>query len=186
MCRSVDDHDEQKEHDACGKERIFLQAGGAQVPESMTGKSFLDLLLGRPFTGRTHLFSERGAHGSGLPGSSAAFDLGRCVRTRTHKLIYNALWQLPYAPVDFGGDAFWKELQAMNAAGQLTPEMSRIYFSPTRPMFELYDLQADPWEFNNLAGTKDNAALERELKGMLQEWMILERDYLPLPIPPGR
>lgn len=164
----------------------FLQAGGAQVPESMTGKSFLDLLLGRPFTGRTHLFSERGAHGSGLPGSSAAFDLGRCVRTRTHKLIYNALWQLPYAPVDFGGDAFWKELQAMNAAGQLTPEMSRIYFSPTRPMFELYDLQADPWEFKNLAGTKDNAALERELKGILQEWMILERDYLPLPIPPGR
>ena len=71
----------------------------------------------------------------------------------------------------------------MNAEGKLAPELSRVYFSPTRRMFELFDLESDPREFNNLIGTADAAQIERELKGVLQEWMILERDYLPLPIP---
>jgi hypothetical protein len=72
----------------------------------------------------------------------------------------------------------------MNKDGALSSEMSRIYFSPTRPMFELYDLEADPNEFNNLAGKKQAAEIEQELKTVLQEWMILQRDFLPLPLPP--
>ena len=32
----------------------------------------------------------------------------------------------------------------MNKDGKLSPELSQLYFSPTRPMFELYDLEADP------------------------------------------
>jgi hypothetical protein len=52
-------------------------------------------------------------------------------------------------------------------------------------MFELYDLEADPAEMKNLAGARENAAVEKELKGVLQEWMILQRDFLPLPVPPG-
>ena len=162
----------------------FLAAAGVRAAPEMTGRSFIPALQGRPCEGRKYVFSERGAHGSGLPNNSAAFDLGRCVVTQRHKLIYNALWQLPYTPVDLGGDPFWKELQQMQREGKLTPEMSRVYFSPTRQMFELFDLQEDPREFNNLAGKPEVAALERELKAALQEWMILERDYLPLPIPP--
>jgi arylsulfatase A-like enzyme len=87
----------------------FLEAAGVPVPKSITGRSFLGLLRGESFAGRDYLFSERGAHGSGLPNNSANFDLGRTVVTRTHKLIYNALWQIPYTPVDFSNDAFWKE-----------------------------------------------------------------------------
>jgi hypothetical protein len=106
-----------------------------------------------------------------------------------YKFIYTATWQIPYTPVDFAGDDFWKELKEMNAAGKLAPEMSRIYFSPARPMFELYDLENDPREFHNLSGSKEKAEVEHELKAVLQEWMILQRDFLPLPIPgpaPGK
>jgi arylsulfatase A-like enzyme len=163
----------------------FLEAAGVPVLKEMTGKSFLRLLRGEPFEGRKTVFSERGAHGQGLPTQTAAFDLGRCVITRKHKLIYNALWQLPYTPVDFANDAFWKELQEMNKAGKLTPEMSRLYFSPSRTMFELFDLEADPAEMKDLAGTKEAEAIEMELKTALQEWMILQRDFLPLPLPRG-
>ncbi len=164
----------------------FLEAGGAGVPKEMTGRSFLGLLRGEAFEGREHVFAERGAHGSGLPRNSAAFDLGRCVVSATHKLIYNALWQIPHTPVDFGNDEFWREVRTMSEAGRLAPELSRLYFAPTRPMFELYDLQADPAELNNLAGKAEAAAIEGELKAALQEWMILERDFLPLPVPPTR
>ncbi|MBX6313141.1 MAG: sulfatase-like hydrolase/transferase, partial [Isosphaeraceae bacterium] len=162
----------------------LLEAAGVPIPEEISGRSFLKLLLGEPFAGRTYVFSERGAHGQGLPTNSAAFDLGRCVISKKYKFIYNALWQLPYTPVDFASAPFWKDLQRRNREGQLTPELSRIYFAPTRPMFELYDLEADPREFQNLAGKPEVATIEHELKAALQEWMILQRDFLPLPIPP--
>ena len=159
----------------------LLEAAEVEAPKSMTGRSFLKLLRGEPFEPRKYVFSERGAHSSALPNNSAAFDLGRCVVGTRYKLIYNALWQLPYAPVDFSKTAFWQELGELNASGKLPPELSRIYFSPTRPMFELYDLQNDPADMSNLADKPELAAIEGELKDVLQEWMILERDYVPLP-----
>jgi arylsulfatase A-like enzyme len=162
----------------------FLEAAGVAPAKGMTGRSFANLLQGKPFDGRKYVFSERGAHGSSLPNGSSGFDLGRCVVGRRHKLVYNALWQLPYQPVDFNSEPFWKELQALNAAGKLTADQSRVYFSPTRPMFELFDLDSDPWEFHNLSGKPETAAVELELKEAMNEWMILERDYLPLPITP--
>ena len=64
------------------------------------------------------------------------------------------------------------------------PNWNGFIFPPTRPMFELFDLQADPAEFNNLAGTPDATAVEKELKAALQEWMILQRDFIPLPVAP--
>jgi N-sulfoglucosamine sulfohydrolase len=165
---------------------MLLEACGLKPLKEMTGRSALKLLRGESYTGRRYVFAERGAHGSGLPDGTAAFDLGRVVIGKRYKLIYNALWQLPYQPVDFAGDAFWKELQQMSKDGKLSPLTQRLYFSPTRPMFELFDLESDPSEFNNLIGSEEHAAVERELKAALQEWMILERDYLPLPVPPAQ
>ncbi len=163
----------------------LLEAAGLPVPREMTGRSFLKLLLGDPtYEPRRYVFAERGAHGSSLPRNTAAFDLGRVIVGRSHKLIYNALWQLPYHPVDFANDPFWKEIQELNREGKLAPELARIYFPPERPMFELYDLDSDPYEMVNLAEKSEYAAIERELKAALQEWMILERDHLPLPVPP--
>ena len=49
---------------------------------------------------------------------------------------------------------------------------------------ELYDLENDPHELENLAGKPVVARIERELKEQLAEWMILERDFLPLPTEP--
>lgn len=163
----------------------FLEAAGEKPLPSMTGKSFLGALLGQPYEARQYIFAERGAHGGGLPNGSAAFDLSRCIRSKKYKLIYNALWQLPYQPVDCGGDPFWKELTQMNADGKLSPDLSRTLFQPTRPMFELFDMENDTVEFKNLYGSPDLAAVQHDMMAALQEWMILERDYLPLPIPSG-
>jgi hypothetical protein len=84
--------------------------------------------------------------------------------------------------VDFAKDAFWQELVQRHNAGTLDATINQRYFAATRPIFELYDLAKDPNEFNNLAGAKEAANLERELKAALQEWMILQRDFVPLPV----
>ena len=162
----------------------FLAAAGVSIPKGISGRSFLPLLTAGKYESREYVFSQRGAHGSGLPNNSAAFDLGRCVVSKRYKLIYNALWQIPYHPVDFAGGAMWREFVQMNADGKLSPELSKMYFAPTRPMFELYDLQDDPNELRNLAGTKALRETEQSLKAALQEWMILQRDFVPLPVPP--
>jgi len=164
----------------------LLDAVGLPVPSEMTGRSFAQLLRGEPFASRQFVFAERGAHGTNLPGNSADFDLGRVVVSKTHKLIYNALGELPYWPVDFAKDAFWLELAQKHEAGQLEAKFERLYFAAPRPMFELYDLEKDPGEFNNLAGSKEAASSERELKAALQEWMIVQRDFMPLPVPPRK
>jgi arylsulfatase A-like enzyme len=162
----------------------LLDAAGVAVPRKMSGRSFVRLLRGEAFTARSYVFAARGAHGLELPGSTDAFDLSRSVVSRTHKLIYNALWQLPYTPVGFAREAFWREIQARHQAGTLAPALSQLYFPPTRPLFELYDLRTDPYEMHNLAGTPEAAAKERTLKAALQQWMILNWDHLPLPVPP--
>ena len=162
----------------------LLEAVGLPVPPEMTGKSFAGLFQGDTHTSREYIFAERGAHGSALPNGSASFDLGRVVVSPTHKLIYNVTWQLPYQPVDCTQEPFWTELQQLNRDKKLEHRWAQLYFSPTRAMFELYDLQADPAELNNLAGNSAAAVVESELKAALQEWMILERDFVPLPVAP--
>ncbi len=165
----------------------LLAAAGVKPPAEMTGVSFQPQLRGELTPGRQYVFAQRGAHGTGLPTNTAAFDLSRCVVGKTHQFIYNALPTLPYTPVDFAGDAYWKDLQGRHRDGQLDPLFARLYFAQPRPMFELYDLRNDPSEFKNLAGTTEGAAAERELRAALQEWMILQRDFLPLPVlPPAK
>jgi len=62
--------------------------------------------------------------------------------------------------------------------------MARIYLQPTRPIFELYDLETDPAEMTNLYDSADHRTIREDLRKRLVEWMILERDHLPLPLQP--
>jgi hypothetical protein len=119
-----------------------------------------------------------------LPGNSAAFDLSRCVISERYKLIYNALGQLPYHPVDFANDPMWKELKRMHEDGKLAANLSKLYFATPRPMFELYDLKDDPDELRNLYASAEHAKVRQDHLEALHEWMILQRDFVPLPIPP--
>ena len=161
----------------------MLEALGKPTPENMSGVSFLPTLLGKEDKPRREVFSERGAHGDPLPTNSSCLDFSRCIVTPTHKLIYNATWQMPYWPVDFFSQPFWLELVKMNQSAELPKKFRELLFSPTRPMFELYDLTKDPLEMNNLAGTAKTKAVEDDLKLRLTEWMLLQNDYLPLPAP---
>jgi arylsulfatase A-like enzyme len=162
----------------------FLEAAGVAKPREITGKSFLPVFTNPSVETREYVFAVRGAHGSGLPTNTAAFDLGRTVFNKNYKLIYNAMWQLPYHPVDFAGQPIWLKLIEQNEKGQLDEKFSKLFFAKSRPMFEIFDLKNDPNEYNNLAGKPEVAAIEKELKARLQEWMIVNHDYVPLPVPP--
>ncbi len=164
-----------------------LEAAGLKVPERISGVSFLPLLQGKAFKAREHIFAERGPHGSASfteNTTASAVDYSRAVRSDRYKLIYNITPNLRYTPVDSQGDPGWKEMLAANEKNQLASEFVKLYFTSPRPVYELYDLQADPAELNNLYGRKELEEVEDSLKVALQRKMILDFDYIPLPIGP--
>jgi arylsulfatase A-like enzyme len=162
----------------------FLSVAGLSLPKEITGRNLTPAFSNPQFAGHDHIFAVRGAHGQGLPTNSSNFDLGRTIFNKKYKLIYNAIWQIPYHPVDFAGQPFWLDLKQKHAEGTLAAPFDQLLFADRRQMFELYDEEKDPFETNNLAGKQELKQIEQELKGRLQEWMIVNRDYLPLPIAP--
>ncbi len=166
----------------------MLAAAGVAVPRVMSGRSFLGLLGGGggAYQPRRYVFAQRGHHGSASfePTTRAnTFDLSRAARSERYKFIYNCTPHQVYAPVDSSGDPSWRQIVAAHQAGTLAPALSRTYFSHPRPVAELYDLERDPAELDNLAGRAGFEAIERELRVALHEKMILDYDFLPLPLP---
>ena len=164
----------------------LLAAAGVAALERMTGISFLPLLRGEPYTPRRHVFLERGPHGSApvaLGMTSAGYDLSRAVRSDRYKFIYNCTPWIPYAPVDSAGGAGWTQIKEVRDAGALAPALGAAYFTAPRPVYELYDLEADPSELANLSGRPDLAEIERNLRSALIEKMVFDGDHLPLPVP---
>lgn len=161
-----------------------LEACGLPVSKDMSGVSFLPILRGRAATVRQYVYAARVVHGNrpyaeGI--TTHTFDLSRMVRDARYKLIYNCTPHVRYSPVDSYNEKMWLEMTDENLWGRLDPALSRHYFGP-RSVFELYDTQSDPAELNNLAGKPDLTAVQRRLTEALQEKMILDWDYLPLPL----
>lgn len=162
----------------------ILAAAGLAPGAKMSGVSFLPLLKGERHTPRTHIFVERGPHGSApvtVEMRSSGYDLGRAVRSDRYKLIYNCTPWIPYSPVDSAGGAAWREMTSANTEGKLSAGLRSTYFTTPRPVYELYDLDADPSELNNLSGKPALHETELALRTALAEKMILDFDYLPLP-----
>lgn len=165
----------------------MLEMANVKPDPKMTGKSFKKALSGDETENHKYLFAVRGAHGSGLPGVSSSFDLSRVVFNQKYKFIYNPMFNLPYHPVDFMGGEMWKDLQVQFSEKKLDKKFENTaIFTKERPMFEFFDLQNDPDEFVNLSGNEQYREQEHQLKAELHRWMIIYRDCVPLPIPPGK
>ncbi|MEO0445975.1 MAG: sulfatase [Verrucomicrobiota bacterium] len=159
----------------------LLRIAGTNPASGMTGVSFAPELLGNPFKGRTQLFGERGWHWGPITRTDG-FDLSRSITTKSHHFIYNALPDRPYTPVDMATkNIAWDAIQTAHQAGELSETHARLYFRNPRPIFELYDVEEDPFQLTNLAGRESMMATQTKLRESLDRWMIREGDYLPLP-----
>ncbi|MEL7500603.1 MAG: sulfatase [Planctomycetota bacterium] len=159
----------------------LLRAAGIEPTKSMTGLDFRPALLGQPFDEREQVFGERGWHAGPITRSDG-FDLSRSVTTKRYNFIYNAIPERSYSPVDMvKNNIAWNAIKTARENGKLTAIHERIYFQNPRPIFELYDLESDPFEMNNLAGSASIRKIETELREKLDQWMLKECDYLPLP-----
>lgn len=151
---------------------------GIACPPGVAGASFVPLLTGEDTAWRTHLYAEWGS------GGVVTYFPQRCVRDRRFKLIANLLQDRP-SPSALG----YSEPTRKWASGATREEIAcadervraayDLYERP--PEFELYDLQNDPWEFENLSGDRAYEAVLQGLKNRLARWRADTDDALRHP-----
>jgi uncharacterized sulfatase len=103
----------------------------------------------------------------------------RCVRTERYKYIRNYHPDRPY--MQFNGYKLhqyplWTLAPLLLAEGQLTEDQAR-FLAPCRPAEELYDLQADPHELNNLADIEAHASRLTRMRATMDGWMTELGDH---------
>jgi N-sulfoglucosamine sulfohydrolase len=149
----------------------LLEIAGAEVPDSMQGRSFRAMLTApETFTAHDSVFSERNWHDCD--------EHQRAVRTARFKLIRtDAYTDLPLCTAaDIGASPAFAALRARAKIGKLTAAQRRLFEVP-RARLELYDLTRDPWELVNVADDPRYAKEVRELAAVLQAWMEGTRDF---------
>jgi arylsulfatase A-like enzyme len=147
----------------------LLEIAGVQRPEQMHGSSIAGLLTDQSLPGREYVFSERNWHNCD--------EHIRSVRTNRLKLIENAYTERPLgSPSDITASPTWQALYKLKQEGRLT-KSQRLLFDVPRPRIELYDVEADPWELNNLASDPRYDDTVMELFSVLEEWKRETGDF---------
>ena len=148
----------------------ILQLAGVQQT-TMQGTSMLPLLRGQDTAIQDAIFAEANWHDYE--------QFTRAVRTDRYKLVRNFYNDQPlWHPADSVNSITWKAMLELHAAGKLPPHQAYLMQAP-RPEEELYDLQADPHEFTNLAKDPDYQTVLQALRAKLDVWRDKTADTLP-------
>ncbi len=139
----------------------FLDAAGIDAAGRMHGQSLRPVAADPDAEFRQTLGAEFIYHGA------ESYFPRRSVRTDRWKLIENELagQDNPVKGVDSCPST---RLALTRPAGDRSRQIFERLLAP--PRFELYDLQADPWEWVNLADDPQNAETLTKLKGKLADW----------------
>lgn len=140
---------------------LSLAAAGIPIPNYMQARD----VLAENYQARGAIFSARDR-------CDETIEHLRCVRTDRYKYIRNFLPDRPYLQPNAYKDkkSILVALRAGYAEGDLDTAQSLI-LAKTRPREELYDLDADPHEINNLATDSKHAQTLADLRGRLDRWM---------------
>lgn len=144
------------------------------VPSVMQGQPF----FGKDYIPREYIFAARDR-------CDETIDLIRAVRTQKYKYIHNFLPDRSHTqPNQYkDGKSFIIHMRQLFAEGKLKEETA-VYFQPTRPVEELYDLENDPWEMNNLVTDPKYVDVLAEMREKLWQTSVQTRDlgYIPEPL----
>ena len=151
-----------------------LRLAGLEVPAHMQGRAFLGEKLTSP---RQYIFGVRDR-------MDERMDIVRSVRDSRYRYIRNYEPHKPYAQNIGYMNQGWimRDLRKLKQSGEL-PEGARLFMSETKPPEELYDLERDPHEIRNLAGSAEHQAILRKLRSVHHHWCDETRDVGLIPEP---
>ncbi len=144
---------------------------GGKVPGALEGKSFLPLLEGKKSTHRKWVYGIHNNFPEGRP-----YPI-RSIRNDQYKLIVNFLHETNYHEkhlMGTGKENYWNTW--VRDAGSNPVAQKWVGRFLTRPRYELYDTEKDPWELNNLAADPALLPVIRKLEKELRAWMKWQGD----------
>lgn len=131
--------------------------------KNIEGKSFLPILKGEKEFIRTEIFTEKSWHD--------IYDPMRAIRTERYKFIkyfkeIETQYMLP------------EDISKMTQIGKFIKRKMKDKFKQPRAREELFDLENDSNELNNLINDPDYKIIADDLRRRLNEWMVRTNDPL--------
>jgi len=151
----------------------ILDATGLKPEGELHGRSLRPVLEDENVDWRNYLAGEYQFHGP------RPFFPQRCIRDDRYHLIHTLRPGEVRPPHGIDGDQAYKLAEKSKYDETDVDQAFAIYADP--PEFQLFDLQADPWEFTNLAGQTEVAEVESRLKRALMDWRKATNDPLLTP-----
>lgn len=139
---------------------------GLDIPAYMRGRPFLGDQEAPP---RTYVAGHRDR-------VDEAIDMARSIRDDRYLYIRNFMPHLGY-----NQQTAWPDQGAIRHAfyampvGEMT-DAQRHFAGPVRPVEELYDVQSDPMNLNNLAESPDHEEVLLQMRDRLNDHLLTERD----------
>jgi uncharacterized sulfatase len=149
----------------------MLSLAGVEIPGYMQGSVFLGDKAAAP---RRYVHAARDFH------DSADFDTSRMVRDARYHYIRNFMPHIGWDAIQYS----WKQAPHMleewrqaAEAGKLEADTRQAcFFRRIKPVEELYDTQADPWQMRNLAGDPAHEQTLARMRAECERWMLENRD----------
>jgi N-sulfoglucosamine sulfohydrolase len=138
-----------------------ITLAGAEVPDMMEGKNF----LGESGPAKDFVFGYRDR-------ADDCYEVSRSVTDGRYVYVRHFMPQLPYFQnaVIFNKGGSYEEINRLRDLDML-PEGTEKMFRP-KPVEELFDLQNDPWEENNLASNPEMETLMVQFREQVNSWML--------------
>lgn len=159
----------------------FLGLAQVPIPKEMTGKSLLNLLMGKTTTHRPHVFLERERHAFVRQGNLSY--PARGIRTEHFLYIHNLLpdrWPAgdPRKVHSVGsyGDVDEGPTKSLILSDTITYATFYAWAFGKRPTEELYDLRTDPDQLRNLANDPTYRTTLARLRRQLKQWQKQTQD----------
>ena len=150
-----------------------LSLAGLSVPSTMQGR----VILGRykapepkyTFGGRNRM-------------DANSYDFIRTCRDKRYRYIRNFTPDIPYAQTIpyMEKMPIMQQWRKLHSEGRLTGPQ-KLFFKHPKPDHELYDLQNDPYEVNNLASSPDHQQILKRMDAALDAWMKQTSDLGAIP-----
>jgi uncharacterized sulfatase len=149
----------------------FIDAAGGKPVAGLDGKSFLPVLSGQAKRHKDYVFGIMTTRG--INNGTEAFAI-RSVRDKRYKLILNLNHESKFTNACTKMPLFRSMVAKAETGDPLAKRLVRAYHH--RPAVELFDMEVDPLEMNNLAGQPNKQKTEARLRRELAAWMTAQGD----------
>jgi len=154
----------------------FLELAGAKVPPAIQGRSLLPQLANPGVRVCDYVFAERNwqveyCHERMLRDERWAY-----YRNAAPELAHFGYVNATYKKYRFAGYVdLWNHFRA---GKELTPAQQTVFLQP-RPVEQLFSLDKDPMETDDLAGDPEHANTLRRLRAVMDDWIARTGDTVP-------